>query len=107
MKIKQKLAVLCFSLVSITGLAEPVDLNTATATEIAQSLSGIGLTRAQKIIVYRDKFGPIDTPEELLAIKGIGEKTLEKNRAKIITRLIGPAGPINRAQGLDEIPSNH
>ena len=107
MKMKQKLAGLCFSLVSMTEVAEPVDLNTATAKEIAQSLSGIGLTRAQKIIVYRDKFGPIDTPEELLAIKGIGQKTLDKNRAKIITRLIGPAGPINRAQGLDEAPLNH
>jgi len=95
------------SLISISALAEPVDLNVASAQEIARSLHGIGLSKAQKIIEYRIRFGSIDTPEELLAIKGIGEKTLEKNRANIITRLIQPPKPTNPIRGLDEIRPNH
>jgi len=95
------------SLISTSALAEPVDLNVASAQEIARSLHGIGLSKAQKIIEYRIRFGPIDTPEELLAIKGIGEKTLEKNRANIITRLIQPPKPTNPIRGLDEIRPNH
>ena len=98
---------LMFSAVSMLGIAESVDLNTATAAEIAKQLHGIGSAKAQKIIEYRQQFGPIDTPEELLVIKGIGEKTLEKNRSRMITRLIQPAGPRNPESGLDEGPSNH
>ena len=95
------------SLMTLNASAEPVDLNTASAQEIAKSLNGIGLSKAKKIIEYRDQFGPIDTPEELLAIKGIGEKTLEKNRSKMITRLIQPRRLINPVGGLDEAPLNH
>ncbi len=95
------------SLMALDVFAEQVDLNTASANEIAKSLNGIGLSKAQKIIDYRIQFGPIDTPEELLAIKGIGEKTLEKNRSKMITRLIQPPRPINPVGGLDEAPLNH
>ena len=95
------------SLMTLNVFAEPVDLNTASAQEIAKSLNGIGLSKAKKIIEYRNQFGPIDTPEELLAIKGIGEKTLEKNRSKMITRLIRPRQPINPVGGLDEAPLNH
>ena len=95
------------SLITLNVSAEPVDLNTASAQEIAKSLNGIGLSKAKKIIEYRNRFGPIDTPEELLAIKGIGEKTLEKNRSKMITRLIRPRQPINPVRGLDEAPLNH
>ena len=62
------------SLIPLGALAEPVDLNAASAQEIAESLHGIGLSKAQKIIEYKSRFGPIDTPEELLAIRGIGEK---------------------------------
>ena len=52
---------------------------------------------------YRIRFGPIDAPEELLAIKGSEKKTLEKKRAKIITRRIQPPKPTNPVRGLDEI----
>ena len=93
--------------VSTLGLAGSVDLNTATAAQIAKHLHGIGLAKARKIIEYWQRFGPIDTSEELLVIKGIGEKTLEKNRSRMITRLIQPAAPRNPEPSLDEGPSNH
>jgi len=69
---------LMLSAVSMVGLAGSVDLNTATAAEIAKHLHGIGLAKAQKIIEYRQRFGPIDTPEELLVIKGNRRKDAGK-----------------------------
>lgn len=38
------------SLIPISALAEPIDLNVASAQEIAETLDGIGRSKAQKII---------------------------------------------------------
>lgn len=92
-----------FLLWSAVAAAEPVDINQATAAEIAAALHGIGLKKAEQIVIYRDRFGPIQTPEELLAIKGIGVKTLEKNRDRLITGLTVPPAEI----GLDASGVNH
>jgi len=69
-------------------LAEPVDINTADAQTISESLQGVGLSKAQAIIEYRRKHGPFKSPEDLSLVKGIGERTVEINRADI---LVGPA----------------
>lgn len=60
-----------------------VNINTASAAEIAAALKGIGLKKAQAIVDYRKKFGDFKTIDELTAVKGVGEKTLQKNRQKI------------------------
>jgi competence protein ComEA len=54
-----------------------VNLNTATAEQIA-TLPGIGLKTAQRIIEHRQKNGPFKKPEELMNVKGIGEKSFLK-----------------------------
>jgi competence ComEA-like helix-hairpin-helix protein len=54
-----------------------VNVNTADADEL-QSLPGIGPAYAARIIAYRQKNGPFSTYEQLLEIKGIGKKRLEK-----------------------------
>ena len=54
-----------------------VNLNTATASQIA-TLPGIGETAAQRIIEYRDKNGGFKKVEELMNVKGIGEKSFLK-----------------------------
>ncbi|MET0536203.1 MAG: helix-hairpin-helix domain-containing protein [Steroidobacter sp.] len=65
--------------------AGPVDINTADAATIAKELQGIGLSKAQAIVAYREKNGSFKSAEELRKIKGIGAKTLERNKANIRT----------------------
>jgi competence protein ComEA len=60
-----------------------VAINTAAVEEIMQ-LPGIGRTKAEAIIAYREEHGPFQRAEELLNVTGIGEKTLEKLRPYLI-----------------------
>lgn len=62
-----------------TGL---ININTASASQL-DSLPGIGPVYAARIIEYRQANGGFKSVEELLNIKGIGEKTLEKLKDKI------------------------
>ena len=71
------------SLLPTLALAGPVDINSADAATIAKELQGIGLSKAQAIVAYREKNGSFKHAEELRKIKGIGAKTLERNRANI------------------------
>jgi len=65
-----------------------IDINTATEIELARELSGIGKVKAQRIVEYRDQIGGFSSIEQLREIKGIGPKTLEKNRHKIEIKTI-------------------
>jgi len=60
-----------------------VNINTASAAQIAESLNGVGEAKAEAIVAYRKKNGAFDSLEDLLSVSGIGEKTLEKNAALI------------------------
>lgn len=64
------------------GLA--IDINTASAEELARELVYVGPVKAQRIVEYRQKIGSFIYPEQLLEVYGIGPKTLERNREKIV-----------------------
>ncbi|MDX1805324.1 MAG: ComEA family DNA-binding protein [Alcanivorax sp.] len=59
-----------------------ININTADAGQL-QKLKGVGPKTAQAIIDWRKQQGPFKTTDQLLAIKGIGEKTLAGMRSQI------------------------
>jgi len=65
------------------AFAGPVDINTADAETISAELNGIGLAKAKAIVEYREKYGPFKTAEDLSLVKGVGDRTVEINRANI------------------------
>ena len=67
----------------ILTFAGPVNVNTADAQTISAELNGIGLTKAKAIIDYRKKHGPFKNADELSLVKGIGERTVDRNSADI------------------------
>ncbi len=62
---------------SAPAVVTPVNLNTATAADL-EALPGVGSSTARLIIEHRDKNGGFKKVEELMNIKGIGEKSFLK-----------------------------
>lgn len=62
---------------------QKININTATAGEFA-TLKGVGAKTAQAIVDYRQMFGNFSSVDDLTKVKGIGEKTLEKNRHRLM-----------------------
>lgn len=56
--------------------SDKIRINQATQEEI-ETLNGIGPSKAEAIIEYREENGPFEKAEDLLDISGLGEKTLE------------------------------
>lgn len=65
---------------------EQIDLNSADAETLARSLSGVGLSKAQAIVRYREQYGLFASLEELTEVKGIGPAILERNRDRLVLR---------------------
>ncbi|HET9836293.1 MAG TPA: ComEA family DNA-binding protein, partial [Rhodanobacteraceae bacterium] len=63
--------------------ATPVDINHADATTIANSLDGIGLSKANAIVAWRNAHGAFKSVDDLRQVKGIGDGTLARNRDAI------------------------
>ena len=63
---------------------ESVNINTADAATIDRVLLNVGPAKAQAIVDYRKANGAFRSPEQLALVKGIGLKTVEKNRDRIV-----------------------
>jgi len=78
---KNLLLLLVASLVSFSAFS--VNINTASATELAASLKGIGENKGAAIVAYREVNGSFKTLKDLTKVKGIGAATVDKNREEI------------------------
>ena len=72
--------------------AAPLDLNTATAAQFAQ-LPGIGEATAKAIVQFRQKSGPFERVNDLLAIRGISPRKLEQIRPYVTVSTSAPHKP--------------
>ncbi len=63
--------------------ADLVNVNTASAEELAAALKGVGATKAAAIIEYRNANGKFMHIDELVNVKGIGIRTVDINREVI------------------------
>lgn len=59
-----------------------ININTASISEL-MTLDGIGEVKAKAIVEYREANGYFKSIDDLMLVKGVGEKTLEKNRDRI------------------------
>lgn len=90
MKRLQKLLVLVVA-VSIVLAVVPIgaeegkkiNINTAVIEELIE-LDKVGPKYAERIIEYREKVAPFETPEDIMKVKGIGKKTYEANKDRIV-----------------------
>ncbi len=69
-----------------------INLNTATAQQL-DTLPGIGAAMAARIIEYRQKNGPFKKIEDLMNVRGIGEKNFLKIKDRLTVAPPKPAGP--------------
>ena len=75
-------------LLSAISYAGAVNINTADAETIAQAMNGVGIKKAQDIVAYRTKNGAFKSLEDLSKVKGIGNKTVLKNREKLTVEAV-------------------
>lgn len=59
-----------------------ININAANSSQL-DSLPGVGPTRAQAIIDYRNTNGPFQKPEDIMKVSGIGQATYDKMKGKI------------------------
>ncbi len=97
---KKLLVVLFITFCSFNVMAKPVNINTADAKTIGESLKGIGLKKAEAIVKYRTEKGPFKTVEELENVSGIGKKTLESIKNDVLLSDEATAEP-----KVDAVPS--
>ncbi len=91
MNASTKFLVLCLALCMITlfaggvlaGEINKVNINTASVEELAK-LDKVGLKYAQQIVEYRQKNGLFKQPQDIMNVKGIGQKIYEINKERIV-----------------------
>ena len=65
--------------------AGKININTASVVELIE-LQYVGPSYAQKIVAFREKNGPFKTPEDIMLVTGIGQKTFDANKDRIVVK---------------------
>ena len=81
-----KSLVLSLLLATSAHAADKVNINTADAAALDAAMLNVGPAKAQAIVEYRREHGAFKSVEELALVKGIGLKTVERNRDLIEVR---------------------
>lgn len=76
--------------------AERVNINTADVAALDRVLVNVGPSKAEAIVAYRKANGPFRSIDQLALVKGIGLKTIEKNRERIVLGAT-PRAPVRTA----------
>ncbi len=71
-------AALAAAVFSSSLFAAPVNINKASAAQIADALKGIGMAKATAIVEYRKKNGKFKKPEDIVKVKGVGPAIFAK-----------------------------
>jgi competence protein ComEA len=83
MKIKGLIKVLGFTMLTLSAAwavaAGKVNINTADAKTLAAALDGIGPSKAEAIVKYRNEHGPFKSVEALDDVNGIGKSLIKAN----------------------------
>ncbi len=75
---KKTLFAVCLLLPTLL-FAEMININSADKETLMTSIKGVGETRAEAIIAYREQNGAFKSVEELTEVRGIGSSIVEKN----------------------------
>jgi competence protein ComEA len=62
-----------------------ININTASVIELVE-LQNVGPSYAQKIVAYRQQNGPFNTPEDIMLVAGIGQRTFEVKKDRIVVK---------------------
>ena len=76
--------------------AQKVNINSADAATIDEALLNIGPSKAAAIVAYRKQHGAFHTADELASVKGVGLKTIEKNRDRIVVGGVASAASTSK-----------
>src|SRR5258706_14379681 len=87
----------CFVFAEMAGAAKkpplkPINVNTANSEEL-QQVPGIGPVTAEKILQMRKSYGAFKSVDDLLSIKGLGKKRLEKMRKYLTVSKMSASKP--------------
>jgi competence protein ComEA len=64
---------------------QKVNINTADTTRLT-SLTGVGTQLAKRITEYRKQNGPFQKPEDIMQVKGVGQKVFNQNKDRIVLK---------------------
>jgi competence protein ComEA len=83
--LRKTLAVLLFCYSTLVFAAQAININTADKATL-MSIKGVGESRAEAIIAWREKNGPFKSVDQLKDVQGIGQAILDSNRENLTVK---------------------